>query len=71
MFMGKLFELHAAVIFDRPGVLEMAKKLAIQASCMFINKELFQYLQSPEGRAWWQTCGGTVLRHLHHCLSDA
>jgi hypothetical protein len=71
MFMGKLFELHAAVVFDRPGVLEMAKKLAIQASCMFINKELFQYLQSPEGRAWWQTSGGVVLRHLYHCLSEA
>ena len=71
MFMGKLFELHAAVVFDRPGVLQMATKLAIRVSCLYVNKELLQHLRCPEGRAWWQTCGGTVLRHLHHFLSDA
>jgi len=71
MFMGKLFELHAAVVFDRRGVLEMARKLATKASCMNVNRDVIQYLQGPEGRAWWQTCGGSVLRHLHHCLSDA
>jgi len=70
MFMGKLFELHAAVVFDRRGVLEMARKLATRASCMCVNKEMWQFLQAPHGRAWWQRHGGCVLQHLHHTLSE-
>ena len=70
MFMGKLFELHAAVVFDRRGVLEMARKLATRVSCMCVNKEVWQFLQGPEGRAWWQKRGSHVLRHLHQTLSE-
>ena len=48
----------------------MARKLATRVSCMCVNKEVWQFLQGPEGRAWWQKRGSHVLRHLHQTLSE-
>ena len=70
MFMGKLFELHAAVVFDPRRTLDIARDLVDRVCRMCINKEAFSFLQSAQGRAWWGRSGGSAIRHLHHALEN-
>lgn len=71
MFMGKLFELHAETVFDGRGAIEEARKLVTRASSMCLNKDVWEYLQAPDGKAWWTRRGGVVVQHLYRALTES
>jgi hypothetical protein len=68
-FMGRLFELHATVVFDEDGTRSMARELAETVSRMCVNKDVWGFIHTELGNAWWTQHGGQVLRHLRHALS--
>ena len=71
MFMGKLFELQAETVFNSSGAIEEARKLVTRASAMCLTKDVWEYLQTPDGRAWWTRRGGVVVQHLYHALTES
>jgi len=71
LFMGKLFELHAALVFDPAGTRRAAGALVRQVCRLFVNREVMQFAQSPEGRLWWNACGHEVLRLLLTLMQEA
>jgi hypothetical protein len=71
LFMGKLFELHAALVFDAAGTRSAARALVRQVCRLVVNQEVMQFAQSPEGRLWWDASGHEVLRLLLAIVQEA
>ena len=71
LFMGKLFELHAALVFDPAGTRGAAEALVRQVCRLAVNQDVMQFAQSPEGRLWWNARGHDVLRLLLTLMQEA
>lgn len=70
MFMGKLFELHAAMAFDALGTRALARGLADSACRLYVNRDVLEFSREVQGRAWWRERGGQVLLHLRDALEN-
>lgn len=64
LYVGRLFELHAMLVFGAAGVRALADEVLQQVGRINVNREVYAMGTSLIGGEWWRRNGGALLQHL-------